>query len=193
MVFPGPSQLNPSRRRGPRQAAPCCAVPLGSSGEIGRKKKWSEMRERRGEVPAKTEVKRYIWLNGHGRATVYKAFYIYRIPVVARFLYRGDKRLSSMTDLLSRRVFPDSATGNDSSPSLSDCRSSGEIAGGMFRGEILIGQFVGVARVKDVCVIENTRGRINRLAAITNGNGGRRYILRISFVWLKSCFVIMIL
>lgn len=46
----------------------------------------------------------------------------------------------------------------------------------MFRGEILIGQFVGVARVKDVCVMENTRDRINRLAAITKSNGERRYI-----------------
>jgi len=59
-------------------------------------------REREGdeESAAKAEVKRYIWLNGRGRATVYKAFYIYRIPVVARFLCRGDKRPSSATDLL---------------------------------------------------------------------------------------------
>jgi len=31
----------------------------------------------------------------------------------------------------------------------------------MLRGEILIGQLLGVARVKDVCVIESTRARIN--------------------------------
>lgn len=38
--------------------------------------------------------------------------------------------------------------------------------GGMFRGEILIGQFVGVAGVKDVCVIESAHGGINRFAAL---------------------------
>lgn len=42
----------------------------------------------------------------------------------------------------------------------------------MFCGEILIGQFVGVARVKDACVIESTRGRINQLAAIIKSNIG---------------------
>lgn len=52
----------------------------------------------------------------------------------------------------------------------------------MFRGEILIGQFVGVARVKDVCVIESTRGRINRLALITEK--GRT--LYVSFVRLEN-------
>lgn len=104
------------------------------------------------EVSAKTEVKRYIWLNGRECRRVYKEFYIYRIPVVARFLYRGDKRSSSTTDLLGWGVFSDSAAG----PALPF--------------PFLIGQFVGVAWVKDVCVIESTHGRINQLAAIIKSN-----------------------
>lgn len=87
-----------------------------------------EREERGKEVSAKTEVKRYIWLNGHRRAT---AFYIYRIPVVARFLYRGDKRLSSTTDLFLRRVFSDS-NGHESLPFLLRLQIQGKIVGGCF-------------------------------------------------------------
>lgn len=105
--FSGPSQLNPSYWR----AAASCTVPFGSPGEIGRKKKWSGEERWGEEVSAKTEVKRYIWLNGRRSTRVYKAFYIYRISVVARFLYRGDKRSSSTTDLLGWGVFPDSTMG----------------------------------------------------------------------------------
>lgn len=53
---------------------PCRVHP----GKSGVRKKWSEKREtevhtrRREESTMKTEVKRYIWLNGRGRATVYK-------------------------------------------------------------------------------------------------------------------------
>ena len=46
----------------------------------------------------------------------------------------------------------------------------------MFRGEILIGQFVEVGRVKDVCVTENTHSRINRLAAIIKSDMGEEGI-----------------
>lgn len=133
--LPGPSQLNPSRRK----AEASCAVPSGSSGEIGREKKMERAEKERGEVvPAKTEVKRYIWLNGHRRVTVYKAFYIYRIPVVARFLYRGDKRLFSMTDLLSRGVLPDSTTGTSTPLPFVTVDPGGRLQGDV-SGEILIG------------------------------------------------------
>jgi len=142
-----------------------------------------EQREARG-MTVKTEVKRYIWPNGRRRATVYKAFYIYRISVVARFFYCDDKRSPPTTDLLGERrgVFPDSTTGArfpfafviaDRGEGISQGKE------GCF-GEILIGQFVGVARVKDVCVIESTRGRINRLALIMKRrrytNATRRFV-----------------
>jgi len=60
----------------------------------------------------------------------------------------------------------------------------------VFRGEILIGQFVEIARVKDVCVIENTHSRINRLAAIIKV-GEKGIYTCISSVWLESYFTIM--
>lgn len=105
----------------------------------------------------------------------YIRFYIYRISVVGRFLCRGDKRSSSTTDLLGRGVLAE-ATAGASLPLLlrlqiqgADCRG---VLGG---GEILIGQFVGVARVKDVCVIESTHGRINRPGAIIGATEGEIY------------------
>lgn len=115
--FPGPSQLNPSRRRGRGRGEASRTVGV-SLGEIGRKKKCCSTREGQREIERereerkgggrreKTEVKRYIWLNGRGRATVtvYKAFYIYWIPVVATIPIASsdDKRSSSVTDLLGR-------------------------------------------------------------------------------------------
>lgn len=72
-------------------------------------------------------------------------------------------------------VFLDSTAGASLLLLLRDCRSGGTDYRGMLRGEILIGQFVGVARVKDVCVIESTRGRINRPGAIIGATEGEIY------------------
>jgi hypothetical protein len=63
----------------------------------------------------------------------------------------------------------------------------------MLRGEILIGQLVRVARVKDVCVIESTRARINCPGRYYRGDrGGQAHKYHGNVVslgaWLESYF-----
>jgi len=107
-----------------------CAVLSGSSGEIGRKKKWSEKRETR-----RYRRKRK-WNVTSGLTDIDVWRYIRR-SIFTGFLSSHDSYTATISACPQRQIYscegyfliPQRAP---VSPSFCDCRSTGEIAGGCF-------------------------------------------------------------